>query len=653
MIRSRKWYKIKPIQRLLYLCIVKTSKLLPGLKAIYLPVCALLLVSCTQTSAPPAPVVSVNKPPVTPTVEPKAEVQAEAFKYEQVPTTPVATNEPISAADAEETHQLGLIEVARKELTNGDKRRALAISFTLQQSEYAQVRQQNQLLLAQSFTANQQWPEFEAWLQGLSLQAIPAADRLNFVIETTNYYSLQQDPLTAINWLFELDILAANIPENAKGRDLLWQQLVQLSDADIQALKTNHPRSQAWLELLRIAKGFAGDQASLKKAVTDWVVRNPMMPAEADLPADVQNLGSTVAYAPARVGVVLPLSGQFKTLGESLQLGMVAAASESERSLVFIDSTQTPDAIIAELEQANVEFVLGPLLREDVDKLQAHAGWRWPTLFLNSKPEAAANKADQFYFALGVEDEAAQMMQYFQQRQFHNPVLIYAVNPIGQRMAQHFQMLWQQRTGKAVESYSYGTQDQLKSLINQFLETSASEERVKELNRLSGRTVKAEMHSRQDIDAIYLIADPVQTRLFKPFIDVTVSPTARSLPIFTSSRSHSLKVDRSDQRDLAGLTMTEMPWLLPQATTSTPLRASYDQLFPEQDETLQRLFAMGFDAVQLIERLKIQQQFPIMSYQGLTGSLRLPDGVSIQRQLTLAQYRQGKLQLLEKSSNAR
>ena len=262
MIRSRKWYKIKPIQRLLYLCIVKTSKLLPGLKAIYLPVCALLLVSCTQTSAPPAPVVSVNKPPVTPTVEPKAEVQAEAFKYEQVPTTPVASTEPISAADAEETHQLGLIEVARKELTTGDKRRALAISFTLQQSEYAQVRQQNQLLLAQSFTANQQWPEFEAWLQGLSLQAIPAADRLNFVIETTNYYSLQQDPLTALNWLFELDILAANIPENAKGRDLLWQQLVQLSDADIQALKTNHPRSQAWLELLRIAKGFAGDQAS-------------------------------------------------------------------------------------------------------------------------------------------------------------------------------------------------------------------------------------------------------------------------------------------------------------------------------------------------------------------------------------------------------
>lgn len=653
MIRSRKWYKIKPIQRLLYLCIVKTSKLLPGLKAIYLPVCTLLLVSCTQTSAPPAPVVTANKPVVQPPVQTQVEVQAEAFKYEQVSTTPVAAAAPISTADAEETHQLGLIEVARKELTSGDKRRALAISFTLQQSEYAQVRQQNQLVLAQSFSANQQWTEFEAWLQGLSIQAIPANDRLNFVIETTNYYSLQQDPLAALHWLLELDILAANAPENAKGRDLLWQQLVQLSDADMQRLTSNHPRSQAWMELLRIARGFAGDQASLKKAVTDWVVRNPMMPAEADLPADVQNLGSTVAYAPTRVGVVLPLSGQFKSLGESLQLGMVAAASQSQRSLVFIDSSQAPDAIIAELEQANVEFVLGPLLREDVDKLQAHAAWRWPTLFLNSKPEAASIKADQFYFALGVEDEAAQMMQYFMQRQFHNPVLIYAVNPIGQRMAQHFQMLWQQRTGKPVESYSYGSQDQLQSLINQFLETSASEERVKELNRLSGRTVKAEMHSRQDIDAIYLIADPVQTRLFKPFIDVTVSPTARSLPIFTSSRSHSLKVDRSDQRDLAGLTMTEMPWLLPQATTATPLRTSYDQLFPEQDETLQRLFAMGFDAVQLIERLKIQQQFPVMSYQGLTGSLRLPDGVSIQRQLTLAQYRQGKLQLLEKTSNGR
>ena len=165
MIRSRKWYKIKPIQRLLYLCIVKTSKLLPGLKAIYLPVCALLLVSCTQTSAPPAPVVTVNKPAAPANVEPKAEVQAEAFKYEQVSTTPVAAAAPIETVDPEEAHQLGLIEVARKELASGDKRRALAISFTLQQSTYAQVRQQNQLVLAQSYSANQQWTEFEAWLQ--------------------------------------------------------------------------------------------------------------------------------------------------------------------------------------------------------------------------------------------------------------------------------------------------------------------------------------------------------------------------------------------------------------------------------------------------------------------------------------------------------
>ena len=632
---------------------MKTSKLLPGFKAIYLPFVSIFLMSCTQTSTPPAPVVSTNRPVVKPIEPPKAEVQAEAFKYEQTPTTPAPTGGTPVSEDPEELHQLGLVEVARKELSSGDKQRALAIAFTLQQSAYAQVRQQNYLLLLQSLVANQQWDYLANWLNSLTLSTIPAQDRLQFVEETTQFYTVQQDNLSALTWLTQLDILAANAPENAKGRALLWQQLVQLSEADIKNLNYNHPRSQAWLELLHIARSFAGDQASLKKAVSDWVLRHPMMPAEADLPEDVKTLGTTVAYAPTRVGVVLPLTGQFKTLGESLQQGMVAAASESQRTLIFIDSTQAPDAIIAALEQAQVEFVLGPLLREDVDALQSHAGWRWPTLFLNSKPEKAATKSDQFYFALGVEDEAAQMMQHFIQRRFFNPVLIYAVNPVGQRMAQHFQMLWQQRTGKAVESYSYGSQDQLQSLINQFLETSASEERVKEMSRLAGQTVTAEMHSRQDIDAIYLIADPMQTRLFKPFIDVTVSPTARSLPIFTSSRSHSLKVDRTDQRDLAGLTMTEMPWLLPQATTTTPLRATYDELYPEQDETLQRLFAMGFDAVQLIERLKIQQQFPIMSYQGLTGSLRLPDGVSVQRQLTFAQYRQGKLQLLEKPGVSR
>ncbi|MBU2178781.1 MAG: penicillin-binding protein activator, partial [Gammaproteobacteria bacterium] len=60
-------------------------------------------------------------------------------------------------------------------------------------------------------------------------------------------------------------------------------------------------------------------------------------------------------------------------------------------------------------------------------------------------------------------------------------------------------------------------------------------------------------------------------------------------------------------------------------------------------ETQQRLFAMGHDALTMIGRLKQQQMFPALVYHGLTGSLRLTPQQAVQRQLTVAQYRGGRL----------
>jgi outer membrane PBP1 activator LpoA protein len=134
--------------------------------------------------------------------------------------------------------------------------------------------------------------------------------------------------------------------------------------------------------------------------------------------------------------------------------------------------------------------------------------------------------------------------------------------------------------------------------------------------------------------------------MFKPFVDVSVSPTAPRLPIYASSRSHSTSLSSTDLRDLNGLTFTEMPWMLGEQS-SVELRAQYQQLFKEQDETLQRLFAMGYDAFKLVGSLRQQQQLPSAVFPGLTGQLRLsPDG-SIVRQLSWASYRNSRLSAVQ------
>lgn len=609
-----------------------------------------LLSSCSQT---PAPVQSTEVVVVAP--EPVAEAPtAETFPLE---LAPIGNDEPIVDSNVEVeqapwlTQQYALLAEARQLLDGSNPVRLLAISYHLRDSLEPNIRRDNQLPLLQGLLANQQYQAVDQLLSSVQINAIPQADQSRFSQLAAEFLLQQQRPAAAVAWLFAFDEIAGNTAAVPAMQQLLWQHLLQLSDAEIQQLSQQaRPRARAWLELLQLSLAFQSDANAIAQGMQDWQRRHPAMPELNTLPAEILQLSQTQAYQPQRIGVILPLSGQMKTLGESVQRGLItASSSNSSQQLIFIDSQQDATSIYQALQQAQVEFVIGPLLREDVDKIHALPEWPWPSLFLNSKPQEAPLKAEHFYFALSVEDEALQMVELFRQKQYQHPILIHALNPINQRIAQRFNEQWQAQTGKAVEAYQYSSQDELRQVINTFLETAASRERVSELEKLSGRPIKAEMHSRLDIDAIFVVADPTQTRLLKPFIDVTVSPTAPALPIYASSRSHSLAIDRTDIRDLSGLTLTEMPWMLPLQPTPA-LRAEYEQWFAEQDETQQRLFAMGHDAMQLIGRLKQQQQVPTLVVHGLTGHLRLTSQQTIQRQLTLARYSQGKLSILSSSA---
>jgi outer membrane PBP1 activator LpoA protein len=543
--------------------------------------------------------------------------------------------------------------------------RALAITRLLQQSPFAAIRAQNYLPYLQALLAKQQWAIAQTVAINTALTDVDPKDRVNFSLTASQFLLEQQLQLAAAELLLNADALSGNHTDPALWQQL-WPALAQLNIGQLAHLnKTVHPRRQAWIELVQRVTTSAGDANATTATLQDWQARHPGMPAGAQLPSAVQQLAQSSAYAPRHIGVVLPLSGQFKALGQAVQQGLLAAQFQRKQTqqaattsqagvaehaehlqLTFIDSQQDATFIVQALQSAQVDFVIGPLLRDDVDKLQQHADWRWPTLFLNSKPQTATLQPDQFFFALSMEDEAKQMVRFFSQKQHQHPVLIYAENPVGKRMAEQFKADWQRLHNKNAEIYSYRSKDELQPLIANFLETSASTQRVAQMTKWAGRPVKAEPHSRLDVDAIYLIADPAQTRMFKPFIDVTVSPTAPALPIYVSSRSHSLSVDRTDIRDLNGITMTEVPWLVP-GQADSQLRQEFDKLYPDQDETLQRLFAMGVDALHMVGRLKQQQHVPALSYHGLTGRLTLDAMQQIQRQLTLAQYRQGALRALQ------
>lgn len=543
-----------------------------------------------------------------------------------------------------EAQQYHLLKAARQALKEEDYLLALAITENLKNSPYPAIRQQNVLPLLQAYLTSNQQHTIDRLLNTTNLSDIAKTDQAEYLWLGGHYQSQRQRYLPAVRLLLQLESQPQAASQFPEFRELLWQNLTALTDNQLQELRTNAPQTTlAWINLAQLSRRYVGQPELLAQAMSDWHRKHPTMPDPESLPVAVQQLNRLQPYKPQKVAVLLPLNGQFRQHAQAIQYGLLAAASRAnEGQLIFINSQQPVADIQNQLQAQQVEFVIGPLLKDQVDEFSRQTDWPWPTLFLNSKDAQTKANAGRFYYALSMEDEAAQTARLFEQKNYRHPVVINVNNDVSRRMQQHFSSQWQQMGYPAPEHHQFNSKEDLESLIARLLETDRSKERVKQISSLTKEKLNTDTHSRLDIDAIYLIADPVQTRLFKPFVDVSVSESAPRLPIYASSRSHSTGLSQTDLRDLNGLTFTEMPWMLG-GIGSADLREQYKKLFPDQDETLQRLFAMGYDAYRLISSLKQQQQITSMVFPGLTGQLRLSADGSIVRQLSWASYRNGRL----------
>jgi hypothetical protein len=617
--------KIPALFSSLYLCIVKSSKLKPFI----LLGSVIALASCSST---PEQVSPVKQAPVLKPA-PLVEEEVEVVKIEK----------PLSGADFIEQagqqqgseQQWQLLEAAKAHLQQGQTEQALAISRVLAQQAAPEVQQANLLAFFQGLVAAGDHEDIEKFSKQYSLSSFREKDKAAYLQSLAEYQSGRREPDKAVKTYLQLLTL---LPEQTEYQSALWQQLGMLTPDQLNGLsQSTDAVTQGWAKLLQLHQQYLGNTPALTQAISDWQQQYSNQPSLQQLPAEIQQLSAVDAFSPKTIAVLLPFNSNFRQHAEAIQQGILAASANQEARLIFIDSQTETSALKQRLASEQVDFVIGPLLREQVDAISQQSDWTIPTLFLNGKTDLVQQSADKFYFSLSVEDEAHQMAMLFKQKNYKQPVLMASRNPLSQRMAEQFSRDWKQVAGKEPEIYWFADQAGMESTIKQLLETAASEQRIREISQLAGEGVKAETHSRQDIDAIYLLADPSQTRLLKPYIDVSVAPTKTTVPVYASSRSHQKSAEFTDRRDLQGLTFTEMPWML-STGQQLEFRQQFEQLFPQQDETLQRLFAMGYDSYHLIFRLKQQQQFPALRYQGLTGNLALSTGGQVQRQLTWGKY---------------
>ncbi|WNC68083.1 penicillin-binding protein activator [Thalassotalea nanhaiensis] len=442
-----------------------------------------------------------------------------------------------------------------------------------------------------------------------------------------------------------------------------------------------------WLAYTELVANNAYSSSALNSALNKWQNKYQQHPANlltADLNASVLEVENASAYK--NIAVLIPLSGREAPLGKTIQAGIIAAyQAQPERQLTFIDTNAENMAdIVNNLHDFKPEFVIGPLLKTHVDSYlatnlqQTDNGYlddqyhinnsvevpiaaqqidtitglqnnpteqshTWNTLLLNL-PESSFLSEQQFALSMLPEDEASQAAFSLSQQGYKSALILSQNTAIGKRMANSFAQQWQRQTNIDASIIYYPSGKEMQQAVKKGLDVNLSDERIYLMRNRIKENVKAEARNRRDVDMIYMFATPDQARLLKPYIDVNISPFANAIPMYASSRSYNVDTDRNTRRDLNGLTFTEIPWLLPSKQVNPLMSADAKKIWPNRNSQLERIYAMGIDALQLVDKVKAMQLVPMLRHKGETGTLQMDANRIISRTLSWGKYRTSRIQ---------
>ena len=553
----------------------------------------------------------------------------------------------IDSATPEDRFALQVL-AARRLIADGDRSQANAVQQQLAR-EATTPRQTVALRLLNALQLGRDGQSSKALnrIAGIDLRPLDS-NTVQF------YYRLQSELLlktgqktAAANSLISLDpYLKGELA--SKNQQQIW---LLLQDSDSVTLKNyvsaanrmKREKAAGWFELTQIAK----EPKNQSQLFADWQKRHPGHPAAAfftpvtdastQFPITESSTGITPTADIQKIAVLLPLSGKLAGPANALKSGLEQAniAAGNKFSFMYYDenSLSMPE-LITKAQQNGAQLVIGPLQKNKVEQLLA-SHVTVPVLALNQLGNQPA--ADNlYYFSLSPEDEAAQIAQKIHEDGLKNPLLLLPSNALGDRTAAGFNSYWQSLEMGDATIAKFRSRDELLTLLRQKLGGTGTTLQAGQIQSLADDPAS----DPNRVDAIFMLASAFEASNIKSSVDMMLgnSPVRPTYYLGSKSNSSGLKADVA--LALNGMQLGDMPWMLnrmpeefAKATAALP-QASGDQL---------RLYAMGYDAGNLVNQLSELRQNPDMTINGLTGVLHVTTDGVILHDLVWTRYTNGQL----------
>ncbi len=437
--------------------------------------------------------------------------------------------------------------------------------------------------------------------------------------------------------------------EQRQNHERIWQDLLALPVEDLRTLAAEEIiyAFQGWYELGIVGKAYQYNLDRQLVELNNWQNRWIRHPASNNLPLTLQLVESMAAERPDQIALLLPLDTNAGIIIRDAFMSAylnVQSFGGQVPEIRFYDTSSTDD-IISLHNQARLDgagMIIGPLLRQNLSQIQQVRNLGVPTLALNNI-DGSQSASDLLYqFALSPESEARQLAIKAWNDGHRFAAIMSPQNTTSeaqQRKRNSFIQQWAILGGEIVAQKYYDTN--YTQSIEELLNLSDSANRREQISDIINASVEFSQRRRQDVDFIFLIAEPLAARQINPSLGYLY---AGDIPVYATQDIYSGLNRTLEDVDLNGIIFGDSPWLLSQ---DDELKVAAQSLFPQTSAQNLRLQAFGIDAFRLYPRLRQLETGAANAFIGATGVLSLDADNRITRQLNWASMQDGIARPLE------
>lgn len=439
--------------------------------------------------------------------------------------------------------------------------------------------------------------------------------------------------------------------EKSENNYQLWKTLYSFTPYEL-SQTLNDPELpkdlKGWLTMAKLNKQYETDPEQINRALTLWQQEFPEHPAYQEVYGSNYDYVTT-AYIPSypeHIALLLPLSNKSYSSGaKAIRDGFLAKHYQdkekrsSHTKISFYDTGKiSVENAFDQAKADGAEIIVGPLLKEEIQTLVEKRSIDIPVLALNTiSIRRVPNNL--YQFGLNPEFEAEIIADKALRDGYKYAIAIVPDNDWGERMLIAFKESWNNSGAIVLNSIKFSSTNDLNSKLEYALGIHESSSRINSLKR-SGIKVSSSPRRRQDVDMIFVAANPVMARQVKPLLNFHY---ANNVPVYANSSVYEGFDQPSKDQDLNDIYFCDMPWIIDENIKSRSLYSQVNNLWPVHMKKHPRLVALGVDAYKLSNTLNQLTYKSGTGISGMTGMLFLESNRQISRELMWGRIKDGKL----------